>query len=98
MASARSLARSTTVVDSVSWTAIAAPIYGNFVVLTPAPLEDSVKFRTTDSDANTEFTLQAGVQKAFNIPAGATYGFVPGETVIYAQATSGTQVVYADWS
>lgn len=99
MGAVRSIARSATTIDSVSWTAITAPINGNRVTLTPRAAGGAVKFRTNDGSAATEFTVNGGVQKTFDVLAAhGRLGFVSGETVIYAQAVSGTGPVDADWS
>jgi hypothetical protein len=96
----RSVARSATTIDTVSWTAITAPIHGNRVVLTPRAGTAAVKFRTNDGSAATEFTVNAGIQKMYDMPSsdGRPFGFTSDETVIYAQAVSGTGPVDADWS
>lgn len=96
MGAVRSLARSQTTVDTVTWTAIVAPVVGNHVTLVAAT---DMKYRTNDGSSLTEFTLNAGVEKRFDLTGrDRASGFIPGETVVFAQAVAGTGPVLADWS
>lgn len=99
MSAVRALARSATTIDTITWTALVAPIYGNKLTVTPRAAGGAVKLRTNDADSGTEFTVNAGIQKSYDIPVGYHhFGFLPGETVLYAQAVSGTGPVDVDWS
>lgn len=98
MAVSRVFGRTSTTVDTFSWTAIVAPISGGRVVLQPDPAGGQVKFRTNDGVASTEFTLNAGIQKTYDLAGEPRLGFTAGEIVCWAQAVTGTGPVLADWS
>jgi hypothetical protein len=103
MGAVRALARTQTTIDTISWTPIVSPIYGNRIIVTPRAAGGNVKFRTNDADSSTERTVNAGISVTFETrlgrhPAGSAFGFVPAETVLYAKAVTGVGPVDVDWS
>lgn len=92
-------------IDSSSWTPLIAPFNCSRVMLRTADLSNDVKIRTTDTDANTEETIPAGVYFRLD---GETPEFIwrnnqsrsihlweTGDVICYLQATAGTGPVVA---
>ena len=84
-------------VDTVSWTAIIAPIDCMGVAIKNSVLVD-LKIRTDSADATTQDTISAGSietisapRHAFGVQDGGTgTRFYAGDTIGYLQAASGT--------
>ena len=84
-------------VDTVSWTAIVAPIDCMGVAIKNSVLVD-LRIRTDSADATTQDTISAGSVETISVPrhpAGVQDGgsgtrFYAGDTIAFLQAVSGT--------
>ena len=84
-------------IDTVSWTAIVAPIDCMGVAIKNSALVD-LRIRTDSADATTQDTISAGSVETISVPrhpAGVQDGgsgtrFYAGDTIAYLQAASGT--------
>jgi len=83
--------------DTVSWTAVIAPVDCMAVSIKNSVLVD-MRIRTDSGDATTQDTISAGSMETVSAPrhsggvqdAGAGARFYAGDTVAYLQVTSGT--------
>jgi hypothetical protein len=84
-------------VDTVSWTAVVAPVDCMGVSIKNSALID-LKIRTDSGDASTQDTISAGSVEAVSAArhagvvqdGGSGSRFLAGDTVAYLQAASGT--------
>jgi hypothetical protein len=84
-------------VDTVSWTAIVAPIDCMGVGIKNSALVD-LRIRTDSADATTQDTISAGSVETISVPrhsgglqdGGSGTRFYAGDTIAYLQAASGT--------
>jgi hypothetical protein len=84
-------------VDTVSWTAVIAPVDCMGVSIKNSVLVD-LYIRTDSGDATTQDTISAGSNEAISAPrhasgvqdGGSGSRFFAGETIAYLQAASGT--------
>ena len=84
-------------VDTVSWTAIVAPIDCMGVAIKNLALVD-LRIRTDSADATTQDTISAGSIETIAAPrrtsnvqdSGSGMRFYAGDTIAYLQAVSGT--------
>jgi hypothetical protein len=84
-------------VDTVSWTAVVAPIDCMGVAIKNSVLVNLL-LRTDSADATTQDTIPAGSVEAIFVPrhgsnlqdAGSGARFLAGDTIAYLQAASGT--------
>lgn len=82
-------------IDTITWTALTVPFPCNNVTIVNTDLVNTVKIRTTDTDANSQLTLDAGATypldqpRSFKDPLHPS-GYRFSGTVAYAQATAGT--------
>ena len=91
----------TLTIDSVSWTAIAAPMDCNFVYILVGGA-NLVTFRTDSADANTGKTVSAGLEYSPNaggqtVAAGSRPRFLKNQTFLFAQAAAGTGPLTITW-
>jgi len=97
MASNPNFVKKQITVDTVSWTAIVAPIDCMGVAIKNSVLVD-LKIRTDSADATTQDTIAAGSIETISAPrpsGGVQFGgsgtrFYIGDTIGYLQAASGT--------
>jgi len=84
-------------VDTVSWTAIVAPIDCISVAIKNSALVD-LRIRTDSADATTQDTISAGSVEVISTPrhpggvqdGGSGTRFYAGDTIAFLQAASGT--------
>jgi hypothetical protein len=84
-------------IDTVSWTAIVAPIDCMGVAIKNPALVD-LRIRTDSADATTQDTISAGSVETISVPrhasgvqdGGSGVRFYAGDTIAYLQAVSGT--------
>jgi hypothetical protein len=84
-------------VDTVSWTAVVAPVDCMAVSIKNSALID-LRIRTDSGDATTQDTISAGSIETISAPrhasgvqdSGSGARFYAGDTVAYLQAASGT--------
>jgi hypothetical protein len=84
-------------VDTVSWTAVVAPVDCMAVSIKNSVLVD-LRIRTDSGDATTQDTISAGSIETISAPrhpggvqdGGAGTRFYAGDTIAYLQAASGT--------
>lgn len=98
MAISRAIGRTSTAVDTFSWTPIVAPVNGTQLVLQASPAGGAIKFRTDTGLSSAEFTLKPGIAKNYDLIHDRQHGFAISEAVMWAQAVAGTGPVLADWS
>ena len=97
MASNPNFVKKQLTVDTVSWTAIVAPIDCNGVGIKNSALVD-LRIRTDSADATTQDTIAAGSIETISAPrhssaiqdGGSGMRFYAGDTIAYLQAVSGT--------
>jgi len=97
MASNPNFVKKQLTVDTVSWTAIVAPIDCNGVGIKNSELVDLL-IRTDAADATTQDTISAGSIETISAPrhsggvqdGGSGMRFYAGDTIAYLQAISGT--------
>ena len=86
--------------DTVSWTAVVAPVDCLAVSIKNSVLVD-LRIRTDSSDATTQDTISAGSIETVSAPrhsggvqdGGSGTRFYAGDTIAYLQVASGTEIV-----
>jgi hypothetical protein len=97
MASNSNYVKKQLTVDTVSWTAVVAPIDCMGVAIKNSALVNLL-IRTDSADATTEDTIAAGSIETISVPrhpggvqdAGSGTRFCTGDTIAYLKAVSGT--------